>query len=80
MIRIGEGVFCQNIGELKKAIADIPDDTRFAMMKDEGGYLVEIWKLRKSTDGITYEYEKECADEENRKPNFRRVTIQEEDR
>jgi hypothetical protein len=80
MIQIKKGVFCQTVGDLKRAIADIPDDTRFSTMEDDGGYSVGIWKLQKDMDGMTYEYEKECARDENRKPNFKRVAIEEEDR
>jgi hypothetical protein len=79
MIRIKKGISCKTIGELKKAIANIPDDTKFVTTGDEDKYLVEIWKLQKDSELLMYEDEKSNAEYEGRKPNFRRVSISEDE-
>jgi hypothetical protein len=78
MTRTKKGISCKTIGELKKAIANISDDTKFTTMGDEDKYLVEIWKLQKD-ESVEYEDEKNNAECEDRKPNFIRVSISEDE-
>ncbi|MDR2094661.1 MAG: hypothetical protein LBP76_03980 [Treponema sp.] len=78
MIRVKKGISCETIGELKKAIAGIPDDTRFTTLHDEHKYVIETWKLQKDSDYCTYAEEKLNAEDEGIKPNFMRISITED--
>jgi hypothetical protein len=78
MIRTKKGISCKNIGELKKAIANISDDTKLTTMDDDK-YLVEIWRIQKDSELVTYQDEKNNAEYEGRKPNFLRVSISEDE-
>ncbi|MDR1306031.1 MAG: hypothetical protein LBK74_00465 [Treponema sp.] len=66
---------CETIGELKKAIASFPDDTKLVNRNIEGEYFVEVWKLTK--DDFLYEEEKIDAKVKGRKPDFMRVGLAE---
>jgi hypothetical protein len=79
MTRIKKGASCETIGELKKALAGIPDDTKFATMGNECKYVIEIWKIHKSWERAVYEDEKRNAEYEGRKPDFLRVSISEDE-
>jgi hypothetical protein len=79
MIRTKKGISCKTIGELKKAIANIPDDTKFTTTGDEDKCLVEIRKIQKWSEPVMYEEEKSNAEYEGRKPSFMRVCISEDE-
>jgi hypothetical protein len=67
---------CETIGELKKAIASFPDDTKLVNRNIEGEYFVEVWKLTKVD--FLYQEEKIDAKDKGRKPNFMRVRMSED--
>lgn len=71
MERIGKARFARNVGELRAALADIPDATLFFSMDDDPVFTVEIWELKEDQDTMSYE-------EESYKdvPDFIRVTIE----
>jgi hypothetical protein len=79
MTRTKKGISCKTIGELKKAIANISDDTKFTTVGDEDKYLVEIWRIHKDSELVMYQDEKSNAEDEGRKPNFMRVSISEDE-
>ncbi|GHU67358.1 hypothetical protein FACS189447_09470 [Spirochaetia bacterium] len=79
MIGNGKTICCQNIGELKNAIKDLPDSIRFTTMSDEDRIYLKFWKLTKDSDPLSYDDEKSMAADENRKPNFKRIEISEDE-
>jgi hypothetical protein len=78
MIRTKKGISCETIGELKKAIALFPDDTKLTGPLGKP-YVVEVWKLTKDSDPSSYKDEKSDAKDVGRKPNFIRVSILEDE-
>ena len=75
MTRIVKGTVCKTVGQLREVLKTFPDHLRI------GGELedcvtLEVWKIEKD-DELSYEDEKCVAKEENRKTDFRRITITE---
>jgi len=75
MVRIGKENVCRTVGELKRAIADLPDYMCFCFSDN---LTVEVWKIQKNTDGLSWLEEKEDAGICGREPDYRAVTISEE--
>ena len=77
MTRIGKAIVCETVGELKKVLENFPDHLRIGGELDDC-VTIEVWKIEKD-DALSYGYEKCTAKDENRKADFRYITITEGD-